>query len=131
MKKTLEELDRKNGIEDSVMWKSPEDFEMEEKRERSRKRFRGEEFDDVDVTGEREIGAKGFSNYVVELDEEDDEVVEKDGHGDLELMRIKERDKEEEEEWLSFDVSFFWTCLVLRGMTAYDSSIPYHSQGYD
>lgn len=103
VRKTLEELDRRAGMEDSVMWKAPEDKAREDGRERARRAFRGGDADPeddfgVDVAAERKAEDRrgkgleydrGVSGVVVDQDSDDDEA---------------KRDQEEEQEWLAFDV---------------------------
>ncbi|KAM0749700.1 hypothetical protein T439DRAFT_381272 [Meredithblackwellia eburnea MCA 4105] len=106
VRKTLEELDRRNGIEDSIMWKAPEDAIKLEKKMRARRAYLGGDADPdadfgVDVAAEREDedlrkknkGSLAYETGLSEtvVDEEDDE-------------KTKEN-LDEEAEWLSMETS--------------------------
>ncbi|KAL8279948.1 hypothetical protein RQP46_007529 [Phenoliferia psychrophenolica] len=122
VRKTLEELDRRAGIEDSVMWKAPEDQVRDERRDRAKRAFRGGDVDPdedwgVDVKGEREEQdrgrgldyEKGLSGVVVDED------------GDGEEGDEAKLDREEEAEWLAFDspVRLALTLAYLRNTYNY------------
>ncbi|BGP16211.1 hypothetical protein JCM10213v2_004209 [Rhodosporidiobolus nylandii] len=105
-RRTLEELDRRNGVEDSCMWRDPEEESREKERFERRKLFDRVD-DELDSDDERKAGREdgkakggkkgkgkggleyeqGMSGTVVDLEEE----------------RGMGKD-EEEEEWMAMDV---------------------------
>lgn len=115
MRRTCEELDRRSGIEDSVLWKAPEDAEKLARRERVRRAYlRGDADPDadlgVDVEGERReederrrVGALGYANGLsqVVVDEDEDDEGEKKSADQM----------QEEADWLAQDVSLASSCF--------------------
>ncbi|BGP32101.1 hypothetical protein JCM10296v2_003880 [Rhodotorula toruloides] len=123
-RRTCEELDRRAGIEDSPMWRDPEEVEREEERKNRRRLF---ERVDKEVESDEEDGKKGESLFGAK---EDEVPRGKEGKGDLAyetgvsatVVETEEEeaesgagqhgptgertalDVEEEAEWFSYDV---------------------------
>ncbi|BGP24676.1 coiled-coil domain-containing protein 75-like protein [Rhodotorula toruloides] len=123
-RRTCEELDRRAGIEDSPMWRDPDEVEREEQRRNRRRLFervdKEVESDEEDAKkGESLFGAKedeppkgktgrgdlayetGVSATVVETEEEEAESAAKQQVPAGERTAL---DVEEEAEWFSYDV---------------------------
>ncbi|GAA5844361.1 hypothetical protein JCM5353_004361 [Sporobolomyces roseus] len=121
-RRTLEELDRRNGIEMNPMWLDPEEVEREEIKFRNKRLF---ERLDRELEGDQEKGVseeerekrrdkseldylRGRSETVVELDEEREEREDEERTKDEERRVRKEREGQEEQEtqnWFAMDVS--------------------------
>lgn len=92
LRKTCEELDRRNGIEESVMWREPESLEREAREERRRLAYKGT---DHELEEERiQVADKGDLRYATGINQ-----VVVDDEEETEL-----HNKAEEEEWFSKDV---------------------------
>ncbi|GAA5971505.1 hypothetical protein JCM21900_001680 [Sporobolomyces salmonicolor] len=100
LRRTCEELDRRAGVEDSAMWKDPDERARDERRERLRRTFEridreveSDEEKDGEEKDERRRGAlayeRGYTDTVVEVEEGEDQSKE---------------EMEDEEEWFSMDV---------------------------
>ncbi|KAK4053890.1 hypothetical protein OIO90_003727 [Microbotryomycetes sp. JL221] len=102
LRRTCEELDRRNGIDDSPMWKDPEELEREQDQAIRRLAFiRDDDDDDVENSDShynqgRLSYEKGLSSTVVEEDEEEAELDYK-GKEDAAA-------DEEQREWFAMDV---------------------------
>ncbi|GAA5865823.1 hypothetical protein JCM1840_006263 [Sporobolomyces johnsonii] len=100
LRRTCEELDRRAGVEDSAMWKDPDERARDERRERLRKTFEridreveSDEEKDREEKDERRRGElayeRGYTDTVVEVEEDEEKSKE---------------EMDEEEEWFSMDV---------------------------
>ncbi|GAA5983685.1 hypothetical protein JCM10908_000380 [Rhodotorula pacifica] len=125
LRRTCEELDRRAGIEDSPMWRDPDEEEREEQRLRNRQMF--DRIDtELDSDDERKVAggtgkAKrkqagggdltykvGMSRTVVDSDDDEEEEQEKE-EGEARAARVRSgnvaaEDIDEEAEWFSYDI---------------------------
>ena len=104
-RRTCEELDRRAGVEDSAMWRDPEERDADERRAKRRKvddrAEEGEEADELlEGTRPRRKGALGYetglSATVVDDGEEDEDA---------------KAARDEEDDWFSMDASHTHTLL--------------------
>lgn len=124
-RRTLEELDRRQGIEENVMWFDPEELERQEREFKNKRLFEQldeeveseeeqEEGDDRKLEKRREKSEldylRGRSDTVVD-DPEDEELKREQEEFEKEKERKEQRireqglKKEEKEEWFAMDVS--------------------------
>lgn len=120
LRRTCEELDRRAGVEDSPMWRDPDEEEREQQRVRSRKMF--DRIDtELDSDDERKVTAdsikaeakkagRGELAYEIGTSET---VVDSDSGSDEESAPAEQaaqaarpaEDPDEEAEWFSYDAS--------------------------
>ena len=121
----MEELDRRQGIEENVMWFDPEELERQEREFKNKRLFEQldeeveseeeqEEGDDRKLEKRREKSEldylRGRSDTVVD-DPEDEELKREQEEFEKEKERKEQRireqglKKEEKEEWFAMDVS--------------------------
>ncbi|GAA5959225.1 hypothetical protein JCM3765_005113 [Sporobolomyces pararoseus] len=124
-RRTLEELDRRQGIEENVMWFDPDELERQEREFRNKRLFEQldqeveseeekEEGEDRNVEKRREKSEldylRGRSDTVVD-DPEDEELrreredLEKEKERKEQKIKEQGLKKEEKEEWFAMDVS--------------------------
>ncbi|GAA5820453.1 hypothetical protein JCM11251_005633 [Rhodosporidiobolus azoricus] len=108
-RRTCEELDRRAGIEDSMMWRDPEEEQREEEKVKRRRLFDRVD-EDLDSDDERKVAGKEERDKRKKArKEKEDELAYEKGLSetvvDVEGEEEPERSAaEDEEEWFSMDV---------------------------